>query len=624
MTAALTAICGALGGDPAATGGTLAAMLDALAADYGGEVRAAPAQESARLGVVSTAAASAFCRDHTAGLACVADARLDDRDALCDALAVPPPQRSGLADSALVLRAVARWGEAAPEHLLGDYAFAVWDENRRTLFCARDHAGARPLYYACITAEPTAPQAARFVFASTVAAVLAAPGVSPAFDEAALAAQLGSAWPDRRARSCYRAVRRVPAGHCLIVAPAPGRTGGIRTRMVRHWRPEELPAVPPASDDAYGEQFRELFDRAVRDRLPGGPVGVHLSGGLDTSGVAVHAARALRAQGRPPPPAFSWQPPLGGPQVAPARAAEYDRIDAVCRQEGLRVFHCGPQPEDVLNVLRLDATLPGADVAFAEPVVVRRARDLGVRVLLAGGGGDGCASHNGYGHWQGLLLRGGWRALAAEWRAEARPAWRLLARAMLPLLHPALPMLMNHWRRGRGLGDRWFVAPALARRAKPLTTRPTRAVSVRREQLRFLQDGRFEFQEQQRSFGIRAGIEYRFPLLDRRLLEFALGLPPEQFRRPAANRWIMRHALRHSLPPTVCWNPIKGEPIRAEALARAIAAALPTIRQRIERRTPSRAPYVDIPALLAQMRQDPIGTASHFMPARAALAFLDI
>ena len=622
MTPAPTAICGALGGAEARDG-ALARVLSAMT-DYGSETHVVHAAGLARLGAVSASSASAFAVDPARRLTCVADARLDDRAALSDVLDIPRPQRANLTDSELVLRAFARWGEAAPAHLFGDYAFAVWDENRRTLLLCRDHAGARPLYYA--EPLPSAPE--RFVFASTVAAVLAAPGVSRAFDDAVVAAQLGSNRPDHRSRTCHRAVRRVPAGHCLVIAPAasgcvarPVAQQGLHIRAVRHWRPEEVPAAPPASDDAYAEQFRELFENAVRARLPGGPVGVHLSGGLDSSGIATHAARLLRQQGLPPPPAFSWFPVPSGPQ--PQQAPEYARVDAVCQQEALPLFHCGPSPEDVVQVLRLDGTLPGADAPLPEPVVVRRATALGVRVLLSGNGGDGCASSNGRGHWQDLLLRCRWLALATEWRAKDHPAWRLLAGTALPLLHPGLPLAVNHLRHGRGLRERWFIAPAFAKRAKPLTTPLAREIGVRSAQLRFVQPGRLEFQEQLGAFGIRAGIEYRFPLLDRRLLEFALSLPPEQFRRPAASRWIMRHALRHSLPPEVCWNPIKGEPARAQALAHTIAAALPAIRQRIERCPPSRASYVDLPALLAQMRPDPLGTASHFMPARAALAFLD-
>ena len=78
------------------------------------------------------------------GLAVAADARLDDRDALCGALGVPPAARGGLADGDLIVRAWRRWGRDCPNHLLGDYAFAVWDAAKRTLFCATSRFKALP------------------------------------------------------------------------------------------------------------------------------------------------------------------------------------------------------------------------------------------------------------------------------------------------------------------------------------------------------------------------------------------------------------------------------------------------------------------------------------------------
>ena len=66
--------------------------------------------------------------------------------------------------------------------------------------------------------------------------------------------------------------------------------------------------------------------------------------------------------------------------------------------------------------------------------------------------------------------------------------------------------------------------------------------------------------------GARRGIEYRYPLLDRRLLELALGLPPEQFRRGRWGRRLMRYGLRAVLPCDVCWNRLKRDPARSEPL----------------------------------------------------------
>lgn len=623
----MSAICGTLGG----TGEALAAMLNALPGVAGDH--AARESGPVRLGCRCTGGQTALAFDQDGAMACAADARLDDRSAVMDALGVPPPQRPDLTDAELILRAFARWREACPQHLLGDYAFAVWDLRRRMLFCGRDHVGGRPLYFATESASHARDRAA-FLFASTPRALLAAPGVSPRLDESVVAARLASPRPDTRSRTCYRAVRKVPAGHCLIVqaeVPRPmgngaktnaTSVGGTRRRLVRHWRPEEVPAAKPASDDTHAEQFLTLLEQAVGDRLAGGPVGVHVSGGLDSSSIAVHAARALRRRGLAPPPAFSWLPPLPNSAPEPANEREYALVEAVCRQERLDVFHGAPSAQDVGSVLRRDGTL-SSDVPFAEPVTLRRAAAMGVRVLLSGAGGDDCVSFNGRGHWESLLLRGRWRALAAEWRAEQRAAWRLLAQTVVPLAHPALPMAIGRWRSGRAARRRWFIAPGFARRTTPQVVPMTRTVGVRRTQLAFLQDGRLGFQEHWQALGSEHGIEYRFPLLDRRLVEFALSLPPNQFRRPGGDRWLMRHAHRNTLPRAVCWNRRKADPIRAGALVRAIATALPTVADQLEGASPTRAGYVDVPALLAHLRADPLAAARHFAPARAALSFLD-
>ena len=118
--------------------------------------------------------------DRDAECTLVGDVRLDDRDALRGALGVSGPVGAALSDRALILRAWMRWGKECPNHLLGDYAFAVWDARTRSIFCARDHIGCRPFYYA-LTSD-------RFIFASTIEAVMSgstiemrfvAPWVSP-------------------------------------------------------------------------------------------------------------------------------------------------------------------------------------------------------------------------------------------------------------------------------------------------------------------------------------------------------------------------------------------------------------------------------------------------------------
>ena len=162
------------------------------------------AEEGVGLGFRSrpdAAGGQALRLDMQAGVTCVADVRLDDRETFCATLGVPPTERAALADGDLILRAYLRWGAECPTHLLSDYAFAVWNARTRTLFCARDHIGARPFYYATL--------AEGFVFASAVEAVLAAPGVSDALDEATVAASLTRIGLTTPVHTFFQAVRKL-------------------------------------------------------------------------------------------------------------------------------------------------------------------------------------------------------------------------------------------------------------------------------------------------------------------------------------------------------------------------------------------------------------------------------
>lgn len=556
--------------------------------------------------------------DRDAGLTLAADARIDDREGLCERLRIPHPERPATSDGDLILRAYARWGRECPDHLCGDFAFAVWDARQHTLFCARDHIGARPFYYAL--------SPARFVFASAMEAVLAAPDVSEEWDESVVATFLTQLdWQTHmRTRTFFKMVRKLPAGHSFTVEAGPSARS---TRPERYWRPERTPEARPGGDDDYAEAFLDLYAHAVKDRLRGGPVGVHLSGGLDSSSIAVLAARELRRRGLPSPPAFSWLPPLGAAPPHATHAPEYARIDAVCAREGLRVTHCQTHgPHDVVaQFRRSDPAFPHCNPI--EQAVQQQATKLGVRVLLSGLGGDEGISFNGRGYDAHLLLCGRWGKLAAECRTHEENPIRFLARIAASLVHPSLPGRVARWRQGRPRprGGRWLIHPTFARQVRPLPQRIDRHIGVRRTQLQALHNGHLSAKmENHYAAAARHTIEYRYPLLDRRILEFTLGLPAEQFRRGRWNRWLMRFALRSVLPPEVCWRRDKKDPARSEPAREAFTGAFPALRQEILVRaeTMARARYVDIPRLLDRLDADRFRARPRPAPITKALAIL--
>ncbi len=144
--------------------------------------------------------------DEAAGLCITFDGRIDNREELKTLLDINGSDLISVSDPRLVLAAYRKWGEACVEHLLGDFAFAIWDERQRRLFCARDFLGVRPLFYALVGDT--------FVCASEVRTLFALPGLKREPNLAVLAARL--------LRQCiefddtlYLGVSRLPMAHCL-------------------------------------------------------------------------------------------------------------------------------------------------------------------------------------------------------------------------------------------------------------------------------------------------------------------------------------------------------------------------------------------------------------------------
>ena len=270
--------------------------------------------------------------DSAAGLTVTADARFDNRSELAAALGIRKSEAETISSGRLLLAAWQKWGRECVSHLIGDYAFAVWDERQNILFCARDHVGARPFYYSLT--------AGRFVFASDIKAVKAFPDISDRLDEDYVKAFLDD-HVFCKDRTYFAEIRTLAPGHTLTV-------GANSEKSERFWFPENAPDIRFSNDAEYAEAAKEIYIRAVRDRMRTiENVGVHLSGGLDSSSVTILAARERKRQNLLPPVVYSWQPE---PTEHSKNLLEYQLLDSVCRQENLTARHCPANVEDFLSV----------------------------------------------------------------------------------------------------------------------------------------------------------------------------------------------------------------------------------------------------------------------------------
>jgi len=187
-------------------------------------------------------------------------------------------ENQDLSDVARIVRAYEKWGEQCVDHLIGDFAFAIWDKRTRRLFCARDHFGVKPFFYA---------RAARsFVFSNTLNALRVDPRVSDELNEAAVHDYLESGLNQDLSTTIFRDIQRLPAGHTLTVA-----NGSITTRC--YWKPGVKNEVRFRKRQSYIERFEELLTAAVKDRVRGDRVSISMSGGLDSTSLAAVARELL-------------------------------------------------------------------------------------------------------------------------------------------------------------------------------------------------------------------------------------------------------------------------------------------------------------------------------------------
>jgi asparagine synthase (glutamine-hydrolysing) len=494
-------------------------------------------------------------------LAFTAAARLDGRDALCDALAIPSDERSRVPDGRLVFLAYRRWGRECVRRLAGDWAFAAWERKRRRLLLARDAFGQTGLYY---HASPSC-----FVFATTLHGLFAMPGIPRGLDELGLAKHIVPL-ADDGASTVWQHVWRLPPGH-LLVHDENG------TVVDRYWRPEAIPELRLHSDAEYVEAFLAAYQTAVRERLRAtGPIGISLSGGLDSPSVAALAAHALARERRSlialtMLPRHAEAAELAG---ASRMADEWPHAHRVAEQVGI-TDHLPVRPGELTPIgglLRGRAVNPheplwSSPTAYWLVAILEAARRRGLAVLLTGQHGNAVSSWPGGSAVVWAPLLGGrfgaaWRALRNTRRAQGTSLARAIERTLIgPLRYrlfgrgalddgSALPIRRQFAER---LDLRGRYRAALARRAAA-------AFDLRIERCLSLMPGANNSGAMWQIWGAAFDLDVRDPTRDQRLIELCFAIPEPQYAGPETDRWLIRRAMDGRLPPEVVWERRRGIP----------------------------------------------------------------
>lgn len=488
--------------------------------------------------------------EHDLGIS--GDLRLDNRAELAGLLSIAPGDLADWGDGRLVLRAYVEWGDTCPAHLLGDFAFAIWDGPRRRLFCARDLFGVKPFYFSH--------QANTLAFATEIKGLLALPFVDRSVNETWIADCLHRIGIER-VSTFYAAIRRLEPGHTLTFD-----TEGLRTRQYGQLDPRS--ELRLACDEDYVEAFREKLVLAIRRRADTPfEVGAELSGGLDSSGICAIAQSLLRENGRSLC-TFSQVRPPGMADVA-GRPPDFRwAIDSLCRHAGITqvcLFDgAGAGDDSVLPALEWANRYHDEPFRDSSSLhnhgLYEAASERGVRILLSGFAGNLCVSAAGHGRLRELLWAG--RALELWRELSAGPNHRhpLLRALRLALRECESPVLTAAWLSlvPRGLladlptTDGFARRMGMRRRTFRQVREAVRPGTLRETAIRFLAWPNITLRLEHSHLAAAARrIEYRYPLLDAELIALYLSLPSHLKYQRGIDRYVFRRSLEPWVPDDV-------------------------------------------------------------------------
>jgi len=456
-------------------------------------------------------------------------------------------------DTEVILQMYRKHGPGMLDHLNGIFALAIWVETRGQLFCARDPLGTKPFYWTRADG--------RFLFASEVKVLLGLPGVEARVDPQALAQHLAYVWCPSPA-SAFRGIRKLEPGHRMWV-DADGRVVSDEPYFTWDYREDDhLPLA--ARIEATREQVLSAVQRQLVSDVP---VGLFLSGGLDSSAIAAAYRRAA--------PDADIEAFCSVTEAGEGFVQDLPYARKVADHLGIRLH--------TLEVKRLDlerwkALLWHLEEPQADPAVhhvdqiARLAREQGLKVLLSGAGGDDLFS--GYRRHQ---------LIAQERLRMALPGF---ARRGLSRLGKALPRGSAFLRRaGKALDGmeldtpqriaslfEWLapdVVGGLLGRPAELAGRQTLARSLDSlapgtsplnqmlfmETRGFLPDHNLNYTDK---LSMAHGVETRVPLLDLALVAHANALPVGDKLHGTTTKWIFKKAMEPLLPQDVIYRPKAG------------------------------------------------------------------
>ncbi|HVZ52161.1 MAG TPA: asparagine synthase-related protein [Pseudolabrys sp.] len=556
---------------------------------------------------------------HAGPLSFVCDARLDNREQIAPDLGVSADALSTTPDSAITFAAYRKWGKACVERLIGDFVFAVYDRDARTLVLARDHMGQRHVLVHSGKGF--------FAFASEKKGLWALPEVPRELPDELIAKRLlrseDLSHCDPRDPPAD-GIAAVPGGCVLTVGP----DGALD--LHQYWSPQADPQHVGRDLDYYVAAYRKVLQEAVEcrvrraDRQPG----LFFSGGFDSTSIVALAGPALSARGLKFIGASSVMPKGYEGPYHDARAAVETCEKALPH---LDVRYITGEGIDLLTgldrAMAVNDMVPGPE-RYINDAMYEAIAKAGSRICMDGHGGDYTLNPTGYRYLIGQLLAGNFRVFAREWMAQKRK-YRcshagMFASEILMQLAPLWTIRFWRWRAGGvAFGEAVPLAKGFAQQAKRWGIKRRRIImshSKRAMMQQILVKLHSTFMIYGGGAAAVHGLEFTQPFHDKRVVELALAIPEEFHVHNGRQRYLAVTALKDVLPPAF-QSRGKDKHQRAPDAADMIERVLPRVLAEIDRmeKAGKLTAYFDFPRMRQIFQQRPQdahrANPQHYLPA---------
>lgn len=462
-------------------------------------------------------------------------------------------------DTETILHAYEEYGPACVERFRGMFAFAIWDETDKTLFCARDRLGIKPFYYYW--------DGSLFAFASEIKALLTHPAISASFEESLLPEYLAFGYTSDD-HTLFKGIRKLMPGHHLrLRADEPDSF-----RIERYWDPHPDPQQPADGDDAYwiGECRRRLEENVGMRLMSDVPLGMFLSGGVDSSAITA----LVRRMAEGPVKTFS----VGYEET---EFSELGYARQVAKQLGTEHHEVRIGKEEFFDALPRLIWHEDEPITWPSSVALHFVSMLAakeVKVVLTGEGSD-------------ELFAGYNRYRFGQWNQKIEPAYRMMPesvrrglRAFIAnssLLSAKIRRKLGHTILGRGESveslylDNFYSAFSAEEQARLLPGMPVGAAystfsrywnaaagrsSIGRMLYADQKTYLVELLMKQDQMSMSASIESRVPLLDHTFVEFAAAIPDRMKIRNGEAKYIFKKCVEDLLPHDIIYRRKMGFP----------------------------------------------------------------